>query len=319
MRRIERLINLIAALLEAEQPMTAEAIRERIAGYDRDNHESFRRTFERDKADLKAMGIPLEVQQLDVFGDTAPGYTIEKSRYYLPDLELDPDELAALRIAAGAVLGVEEEAGTGVMKLSLGAPDEATGSARISWNADVAASQPLLGPLYAAVSERVPVAFEYQPAGDDAPAARRVEPYALVHRRGHWYLVGRDDRSGETRTFKVARIIGDVTRSEGTYDVPADFDARAHLAAPASLGEDEDVVGRIRFDASLRWWPEQNLTGARVEEGPKGSVEVEMPVASLDALAGFTVWWGDRVEILDPPEARRHMLERLRRARESVT
>lgn len=316
MRRIERLINLIAALLEAEQPMTAEDIRARIAGYDRDNHEAFRRTFERDKADLKGMGIPLEVQQLDVFGDSAPGYTIPKSRYYLPELELDPDELAALRIAAGAVLGVEHEAGTGVMKLSMGAPDEATGGARIAWNADVAASQPLLGPLYAAVSERVPVTFDYQPAGEDDPGNRRVEPFALVHRRGHWYLVGRDDRSGSTRTFKVARIVGDITRSEGSYEIPVDFDARAHLAAPASLGEDEDVVGRVRFDASLRWWPEQNLPGGAMTEGPDGSLEVEMPVASLEALAAFVVWWGPHVEILDPPEARRHIVERVRKARE---
>ncbi len=318
MRRIERLINLIAALLEAEQPMTAEDIRERIAGYDRTNLDAFRRTFERDKADLKAMGIPLEIQQLDVFGDSPPGYTIPKSRYYLPDLELEPDEVAALRIAASAVLGVEEDAGTGVMKLSLAAPDEATGPARISWNADVAASQPLLGPLYAAVSERVPVTFDYQAAGDDAPGQRRVEPYALIHRRGHWYLVGRDDRSGETRTFKVARITGGILRSQGAYEVPAEFDPRSYLATPASLGEDEDIVGRLRFDASLRWWPEQNLPGARLEEGSNGSVEIEMPVASLDALAAFAVWWGPHVEILSPPDARSHMVERLRRAREAV-
>lgn len=318
MRRIERLINLIAALLESDQPMTAEDIRDRIAGYDRDNHDAFRRTFERDKADLKAMGIPVEVRQLDVLGDAAPGYTISKARYYLPDLELEADELAALRIAASAVVGVQEEAGTGVMKLSMGTSDEATGAARVSWNADVAASQPLLGPLYAAVSERTPVTFDYQPAGEDEPAPRRVEPYALVHRRGHWYLVGRDDRSGETRTFKVSRITGNVARSDGTYDVPAVFDARSHLAAPASLGEHEDVIGRVRFDESLRWWPEQNLPGARIEEGPSGSVEVEMPVASLDALVSFVVWWGRRVEIVAPTEAREHIARRMRTIQDAL-
>lgn len=318
MRRIERLINLIAALLEAEQPMTAEDIRNRIAGYDSDNQTAFRRAFERDKADLKAMGIPVEAHQLDVFGDSAPGYIIPKARYYLPELELEPDEVAALRIAAGAVLGVEEEAGTGIMKLSMAAPDEATSAARISWNADVAASQPLLGPLYSAVCERVPVTFDYQPAGEDAPGPRRVEPYALVHRRGHWYLVGGDERSGETRTFKVARITGEITRGEGSYNIPDDFDARSHLAAPASLGEDDDLVGRVRFDASLRWWPEQNLAGAKLHDGPEGSVEVEMPVASVDALVAFAVWWGSQVEILAPPEARAQIADRLQRAKSAL-
>lgn len=312
MRRIERLINLIAALLEAEVPMTAEDIRNRISGYESDNHEAFRRAFERDKADLKQMGIPVETVQLDVFGDTAPGYTIPKSRYYLPELDLEADELAALRIAAGAVLGVEEEAGSGVMKLSMGAIDETSGGARLAWNADVAASQPLLGPLYSAVVERVPITFDYQPAGTDEPGRRTVRPYALLHRKGHWYLVGHDDRSDDTRTFKVARITGDVTRGEGSYEVPEDLKAREHVLTPVGT-EGEDIVARLRFDASLRWWPEQNLPGAAASEGPDGSYEVEMPVASLDALASFAVWWGPKVEVLAPPQARAHMRERVTR------
>ena len=309
--RIERLINLIAALLETDHPMTAEEIRTRIAGYDRDNHEAFRRIFERDKADLKAMGIPLETRQLDVFGDAPPGYIIPKSRYYLPALELEPDELAALRIAAGAVLGVEEEAGSGVLKLSLGAIDESAGGARLSWNADVAASQPLLGPLYSAVVERTPVTFSYQAAGREGPSERLVEPYALLHRRGHWYVVGRDDRRGETRTFKVARIIGDVKRVEGNYEIPADFDARSHLIDPSSVGESAHVVATIRFDASLRWWPEQNLPGATLREGPEGSVDVDMPSATVDSIVAFALWWGPKVEIIEPPEARDLIVERM--------
>lgn len=314
MRRIERLINLIAALLEAESPMTAEQIRERISGYDSaDNHEAFRRAFERDKADLKQMGIPIETRQLDAFGDTPPGYIIPKSSYYLPELDLEADELAALRIAATAVLGVEEEAGSGVMKLSMGAIDEASSGARLAWNADVAASQPLLGPLYSVVAERVPITFDYQPAGTDEPGSRTVWPYALVHRKGHWYLVGHDDKSDDTRTFKVARITGEPKRGEGTYDIPSDFSAEKHVLAHVGT-EGEQVVATVRFDESLRWWPEQNLAGANGTEGPDGSFEVEMPVASLDALVAFAVWWGTKVEIVGPPEARARMVERLEAA-----
>jgi len=314
MRRIERLINLIAALLEAEVPMTAEQIRERISGYDSaGSHETFRRAFERDKADLKAMGIPIETKQLDTFGDTPPGYIIPKSSYYLPELDLEPDELASLRIAAGAVLGVEEEAGTGVMKISMGAIDETAGAARPAWNADVAASQPLLTPLYSALAERVPITFDYQPAGADEPGSRRVRPYALVHRKGHWYLVGHDERSDDMRTFKVARITSDPKRGEGSYEIPAGFSAEKHVLAHVGA-EGDHAVATIRFDRSLRWWPEQNLPGARAKDGPDGSYEVEMPVASLDALASFVVWWGPKVEIVGPPEARSHMIQRLERS-----
>lgn len=314
MRRIERLINLIAALLEAEKPMTAEQIRERISGYDSaDSHEAFRRAFERDKADLKQMGIPLETRQLDAFGDTPPGYIIPKSSYYLPELDLEADELAALRIAATAVLGVEEEAGSGVMKLSMGAIDETSSGARLAWNADVAASQPLLGPLYSAVADRVPVTFDYQPAGTDEPANRTVLPYALVHRKGHWYLVGHDDKSDATRTFKVARITSPPKRGEGSYEIPEGFSAEKHVLAHVGA-EGDQIVATVRFDESLRWWPEQNLAGAGGSEGPNGSYEVQMPVASLDALVAFAVWWGTKVEIVAPPEARAHMVERLERA-----
>lgn len=307
------MINLIAALLEAETPMTAEDIRGRISGYDSaENHEAFRRAFERDKADLKAMGIPIETKQLDVFGDTPPGYTIPKASYYLPELDLEPDEVAALRIAASAVLGVEEEAGSGVMKVSMGSIDETSSGARLAWNADVAASQPLLGPLYSAVVDRVPITFDYQPAGTDAPGTRTVRPYALVHRKGHWYLVGHDERSDDTRTFKVARISSGLQRVEGTYEIPEGFSADRHVLSHVGA-EGEEVTATVRFDPSLRWWPEQNLAGAQAKEGPGGSYEVEMPVASLDALVSFAVWWGPRVEIVDPPEARALMAERLAR------
>ena len=313
MRRVERLINLIAALLETEHPMTAEQIRTRIAGYDNPDKEAFRRAFERDKADLKAMGIPVETQALDPFGDSPPGYTIPKARYYLPDLDLEPDEVAALRIAAGAVVGVEEEAGTGVMKLALGALDETSGGARLAWNADVAASQPLLGPIYAAVAERVPVRFGYQPAGADEPSEREVEPFALVHRRGHWYLVGRDRQREGVRTFKVARVVTDVKRLEGRYEIPPDFDASAHLASGGVPVETEDsLVATIRFDPSVRWWPEQNLAGASTSEGPEGSLDVDMPMPNHDQLVSFAIWWGNKVEIVAPNDARTAIIERLK-------
>src|ERR671915_2476953 len=91
MRRVERLINLIAALLEAPRPMTADEIREQIAGYEGLSRTAFRRNFERDKETLRAMGIPLELRQLDPFGIDPDGYTIPKDRYYLPELDLEAD------------------------------------------------------------------------------------------------------------------------------------------------------------------------------------------------------------------------------------
>lgn len=305
MRRIERLINLIAALLDADRPMTAEEIRARIAGYESDSDEAFRRAFERDKADLKSLGIPLETRE-DPLGE-APGYTIPKARYYLPELDLAMDELAALRIAADAVLGAGEEAGSGFIKLSVGSEDAPWSGARLTWNADMAAAEPALGPLFQAVSERKKVSFGYRSATAEAVKQRTVEPYAVLHRRGHWYVVGRDEEAGDLRTFKVARIEGGVDMGSETFEVPGGFDATTH-----PVGEEAGETGVVRFDEKVAWWAEQSFPAERIRAALGGAIDVEVPAASTDALISFALWWGADAEIIAPPAARQALEQRLR-------
>lgn len=308
MRRIERLINLIAALLDGRRPLTAADIRERIAGYDSASVDAFRRTFERDKAELRDMGIPIETVKDEQDNDA---YLIPPDKYYMPDLDLQPDEVAALKLAADAILGVGEQAGAGLKKLSIYASTDDAAAPRVLWNADVAAEQPLLGPLLAALLERRALSFDYETAGGER-STRRIEPYGLVHRRGHWYLVGRDVDRAAPRSFKASRIVGPVMELQGSYEIPDDFDIDAHVPAEAwEVGETEAATARLRFDPGLRWWPEQNMPEAPVREGPDGSLEVEMPIARVDALVTWAVGFGEGVEILSPPEARAGMLEHL--------
>ena len=311
MRRIERLINLIAALLEARTPMTAEQIGERIAGYDPANHQAFRRAFERDKEALRAMGIPVEVVQTDPLGIDLEGYTIPKDRYYLPELDLEPEELAALRIVAGAVVGPSERAEAGLMKLSLGSPDGPVGE-HVVWGADLAAEQPRLGPLYSAVLEGKVLKFDYLAVGADELRKRRVEPYALAHKHGNWYLLGRDVDRDDVRRFKVSRIQGALGTAPGSFTVPEGFDAAKHIAAePWEIGPGEQATAVVRFSKELRWWAEQNLTGTTAREGPGGALDVEMPATNYDALASLVIGFGGEVEILDPPAARAALIGHL--------
>lgn len=310
MRRIERLINLIIALLEARLPMSAEEIRTRIAGYDQPNFEAFRRAFERDKEALRAMGVPLVVQKVNPLDEHSDGYTIPKDRYYLPQLDLEPDELAALRIATEAVLGSTEEAESGWLKLSVDAEVAPHGGPRVRWGADLDADQPTLGVLYEAQLDRRPVRFTYRVASGEE-SVREVEPYGLINRRGHWYLVGRDvDRSAE-RSFRLSRVRGTVEVLEGSYDVPSGFKAESHLPADAwEIGE-EPVEAVLRFDRSMRWWIEQNLPDLHQSEAPEGSLDVTLTVANVDALVSWALGFGERIEILAPEEARRRLLKRL--------
>jgi proteasome accessory factor B len=303
-RRIERLINLIAALLETERPLTAEEIRDRIAGYDQPNQEAFRRTFERDKEALRTMGIPLELRATGVAGQDADGYIIPKDKYYLPELDLEPDELAALRLAAETVVGGANIAEAGLMKLSVDAPGASWAGPRVVWGADVAAEQPLLGPLYEALLERTPISFDYETASGEG-STRTVEPYGLVHRSGHWYVVGRDTGRDAVRSFKVSRIKPEVTTGDGTFEIPESFDARAHLSGePWQIGEQETTTAVVRFDPALAWWPEQNLTGLTQSTTSDGAVDVEMPVANVDAFVSWVIGFGDQAEVVSPPEVR---------------
>ena len=308
MRRIERLINLIAALLDGRRPLTATEIRERIAGYPTDNVEAFRRAFERDKAELREMGIPIELVKDD---DDNDAYLIPPQKYYMPDLDLQPDELAALKLAADAVLGAGDQAESGLRKLSVDAAGDGMSSPQVVWGADLAAEQPLLAPLLASLLERRPLRFTYE-SGDGKRSERHIQPYSLVHRRGHWYLVGRDVHKDAARSFKVSRIVSKVTQVEGTYEIPSDFDLESHIGLePWELGSGEHATARVGFDPSLAWWPQQNMAQLRSQTLADGALEVEMPVANLDALVSWALGFGDRVELVEPVEARTALIRHL--------
>jgi proteasome accessory factor B len=312
MRRIERLINLIAALLEAPRPIPVDEIRTKIAGYEQDEFEAFRRAFERDKESLRAMGIPIELVR-DPLTDQAEGYIIRKESYYLPQLDLDPDELAALRLAADAVLGAGEEAASGLLKLSFDQPLDPLAGPKIVWGADVAAEQPLVPELYAALSARRPVRFPYRAAAGGDAEPRRLEPYALLNRRGQWYVSGRDVDRDAVRSFKLARMGTPLEILEGSYEIPASFDAGEQLGDEAwERGPDQPAAVTVRFAPSLRWWAEQNLAEWPSGEGPGGSLDVQLRVGRVEALVAWVIERGSDVEIVAPEGARVALLEHLR-------
>jgi predicted DNA-binding transcriptional regulator YafY len=313
MRRIERLINLIAALLEAPRPIPVDEIRTRIAGYEQgeDEFEAFRRAFERDKESLRAMGIPIELVR-DTLTDQAEGYIIRKESYYLPQLDLEPDELAALRLAADAVLGAGEEATSGLLKLSVDQPLDPLAGPKIVWGADVAAEQPLVPELYASLSSRRPVAFHYSTSGGEEGERRRLEPYALLHRRGQWYVTGRDLDRDALRSFKLSRMSGPLEPLEGTYEIPSSFDADAQLGDEAwERGPDQPSAVTVRFAPPLRWWAEQNLSEWPAGEGPDGSLDVQLQVGRVEALVAWLIERGSDVEIVAPEGARAALLDHL--------
>src|ERR687897_303819 len=102
-KRAERLVNLVIALLSTRQYVTAARIRATVPGYEADDgseraDEAFKRMFERDKAELREMGVPLETGRTSAF-DTEDGYRIARADHELPEIRLTGEEAAAVGLA----------------------------------------------------------------------------------------------------------------------------------------------------------------------------------------------------------------------------
>lgn len=300
-RVIERILNLLAFLLTASRPVTADEIRHTVAGYEQEGDEAFRRTFERDKDLLRRLGIPLRLAFTDRW-EVEQGYVVPRDEYALADPGLSDDERAALWLAAQMVrvggLAAEPSA---LFKLG-GAPP--AGSAD-PVGADLGTVAPDLPALFAAVTEAREISFSYQ------GKKRRLRPYGLVHRRGHWYLVGAPAGEAGTRTFRVDRLGGlEVGARAGAFRRPPGF--RAADAVPALPWETgaTEVEVTVRFDPEIAWWARRQLSReTSVTEEEDGSLIARLPVSSPEAFIGWMVGFEDAAEILGPPEVRRRFLD----------
>jgi predicted DNA-binding transcriptional regulator YafY len=303
-RVIERILNLLAFLLTASRPVTADEIRHTVAGYGQEGHEAFRRTFERDKDLLRRLGIPLRLAFTDRW-EVEQGYVVPKDEYALADPGLTDEERAALWLAAQVVrIGGLAAEPAALFKLG-GAPPAASAE---PLGADLGAAASDLPALFTAVTEAREIAFSYQ------GKARRVQPYGLVHRRGHWYVVGAPAGETATRTFRVDRLAGlQLGSRPGAFTRPPGFRAaEAVPAIPWGTGEAEVEV-TVRFDADIAWWARRQLTAAAsLSEERDGSLIARLPVSSPEAFLGWIIGFEDGAEVLSPPELRRRLLDHVR-------
>ncbi|MGH4023293.1 MAG: helix-turn-helix transcriptional regulator, partial [Pseudonocardiaceae bacterium] len=209
--RAERLVNLVLCLLSSRQYLPAERIRRIVPGYaDAPTDEAFYRMFERDKSELRELGVPLETGRATGF-DAGEGYRIARRDYELPDIDLEPDEAAAVALAArlwdsSQLAGAAHGA---LLKLrAAGIEVETEPSAAVEPR--VRAVDPALTPLISAVQSGQVVTFSHRRHPAVEQATRTLEPWGVVSWQGRWYLVGHDRDRKATRCFRVSRIIGPV-------------------------------------------------------------------------------------------------------------
>jgi proteasome accessory factor B len=231
-RKTERLLSLVVCLLSARRYLTAAQIRDAVPGYP-DSFDAFKRMFERDKDELRELGIPLETG-INPGSDEEPGYQISRQAYELPEIRLEPDEIAILGLAARVWRKAElAGAAEGALLKLRAAGIEAEDMTQPGIEPRLQTGEAAFGPLWEAVRDRRPVSFGYLAAGRSTAQQRQLEPWGVVNRRGRWYVVGRDRDRREQRVFRLSRVCGqvDFIGPAGSVTVPPGTDVRGAVKA----------------------------------------------------------------------------------------
>lgn len=291
MDKLERLLNLTAALLHAEIPLTAEELRDRVGGYP-DTKATFRRAFERDKDDLRSMGMPLRVEPVPGVDPPVDGYRLDRDEYAGTELAFEADELAALHLATSLVQLDGDD--TALVKLGAAggsAPTDSVG--RVPFNDTLAT-------MIGAAVDRNALSFTYN------DVERIVEPWKLSFTRGHWYLSGFDRLREDQRLYRVDRIKDGVSLSglakAPVGDVNEPIDLRGW-----ELGDGTVIKATILVDADQAAYARHIL--GEVVDRPDGSVTATLDVRNIDAFRSFVLSFLEHAEILEPAELRTDFVE----------
>lgn len=351
--KTQRWLDLLSFLLGRRVPVPVEEIMEQIPAYAakwRDGSDTdratARRTFERDKDDLRALGVPLEPVDYSVGGgiEQYEGYRIAHRDFYLPYLRLITDDDAAHRPQSGgpyrglpslelsvaeAELAMEalrraaetpafpfaSDASTALRKIAFDLDPERFPGDPVVWVERPGASELLgrLRVLSAALLARKRVTFAYHGIHRGRVTQREVAPYGLFFQRD-WYLVGMDAGAEAIRIFRVSRMeeVKQNPRAPKSpdYEVPEDFTLRHHLDLRAwELGEDETLTADVRFNFPLSLHMERNREGELIRSESDGGAVRRFRVARADPFLRWILSLAGEAEIIEPEELRAEFKE----------
>ncbi len=298
----ERLVNLLILLLSARNYVDRRQIRETIEGYQDQSDGAFERMFERDKEELRALGVPIVTGSNDPDSDDHDGYRVLRDEFELPPVGFTHEELAVLGAAAGAWQGTVAADETAQALATLRAAGADPDPERLLTLQPRIAAEPGFDACREAIFERREIGFDYR--GEP----RRVQPWRLHLRSGRWYLVGHDLDRGERRTFKLARFTSDVrpTGPRDAFSPPAEAGYErvgdSTTAVEAIVALREGVGGDLRRFAAA----------APAVATPEGFEGLRLTTTHLPQLASEVCALGADAVALHPPELRDLVVARLR-------
>lgn len=344
MSKAERWLNLIAFLLNRHTAVAREELLSQVDDYKADwnsgnetRRESARRKFERDKSDLRELGVVLETRKVTAehTDQEVEGYLLKPKDFYLPYLELrtvaaprsdpyflpsirvEPNELPILRRAAervsqleGTSLGMAAQ--SVVRKLAFDIPDLATMVAEPALPESVSPTfERQFAVLKEGLEQQRAVRCRYYAIGRDKEEERHIEPYGLMLTWGSWYCVARSRERKALRVFRIDRMKNAELDMEpgAEFDVPRSFTIASYMnRAPWELSEAEPFTAHVRIGfPHSRWVLAEGLGRVTKAVTGDGSVELEFAVRAADPFVRWLLPFGPQAEVLGPPKLKQQL------------
>jgi proteasome accessory factor B len=312
--KTERLLNLVICLLYTRMPLTKARIRSFVPQYgETASVEAFDRMFERDKDELRDLGIPLVTEAVDPLFDDEPGYRIDRREYALPEIAFAPDELAVLGLASRAwqQASLAGPAAQALRKLEA-AGVERDDASLIGIEPRLRTTEPAFDAMKDAVVRRQPVTFTYRTARSGDVGTRHLQPWAMASWHGRWYVTGFDTDRDAPRVFRLSRVEGSVATDgrPGSYDVPADHEPTAMIQTMAVERDPQPAVLRVRVGAGNSLRRRARTIGDVDDDWSLVDVDFTDAETFAEELAGF----GPDVVVEQPPDLQEAVIRRLKGA-----
>ena len=314
--KTERLVNLTMALLASPRFLQKSEIFRKVAGYS-GSQETKERMFERDKDDLRSLGIDIEVASHDPLFEDEPGYRIKPEKFQLPIEEFTAEELTVLSAALGlwTHTGLNAVATSAIRRLGHDYDNSAIYDEH--FHLDILSEESLVE-LSRALANRSTVTFQYRKSDESALETRRINPLGLSAWHGAWYVVGEDLERQDIRVFRTSRIASkiEISSKRGSYEIPADFDVRDYIIMYSR--ELIDVTALIKKGSGH----EIRSRAISVQEPGNQSLvaqwdQVSYQSESEESALREALWLSDVLVVQKPESLRANVLSALQQVKEN--
>jgi proteasome accessory factor B len=315
MRKSERLMNLLIMLLVARRHLDKDHIRGYL--YADSTDDAFEKMFERDKDELRQLGIPIDMASQDAFFEDEQGYRIHRAAFELPDIALEADEAAVLGLAARVWQHAGLAGATSDAIVKLKAAGIAVDRRALDLvEPQLSAEEPSFDAFWTAAQRRVPVEFDYQRSGSAEVTRRHLQPWRVAWSSGRWYVLGLDTDRGAPRLFRLSRVRGEVgqTGTAASYELPTDVDFHAmtrQLAPTPPAVEQTSVLVRSGAANGLRRQASTVEEGVSGPDGGPGWDRLTIEGSSVQAVADEVLSFGPDAYAEAPPALRQLVVDRL--------